>query len=150
MLVGLLLASQVSVHALTRMSKDEMSKVNGREGFVIDAKINFTLDHITYTDCDGDNGNCAADEGIVQLGSGVEGITVDNGTGGPIVMNGITVDAGPSALSNGNGAIVMNLPDESFDVNVDETYLGTSANSAFEMDVSGFDLGGINVDVGAN
>jgi hypothetical protein len=33
---------------------------------------------------------------------------------------------------------------------VDETYLGTTANSAFEMDVSGFDLGGINVDVGAN
>jgi hypothetical protein len=144
-ILGLSLLPTTNLHALESMSENEMSDVDASEGFAIDVDLDVVIDDITFTDGDGTTGTA----GVIQLGSGSGGVTLDNGSGGAADLNGFTVDADGDGLSSNAGAIVFGGPTGTFTFASDQVILG-GGSSAFQMDVNGIDVSNTTVQVGAN
>jgi hypothetical protein len=146
LLFFLLILPSPKLHALESMNEEEMSEVGAAEGFAIDIDLNAIIDDLTFTDGDG---NSSGNAGVIQLGSGTNGFTLDNGAGGTANLNGLTIDADQNALSDNSGAVVIGGPSGTLTMSADEVILG-GGGSAFQLDVNGIDVSNTTVKVGAN
>ncbi len=134
--------SPQSLPALESLSESEMSSVTGREGLTVDVDLDLLMNSIVLTDGDGAACCSGSANSTFQVGSGTNGIIIDDGSGGQADLNGITVDV------DGTGGVVVGGPSGIFDVEVDEFQFG--GNSGFNQGVRGVDVSNTNISVNDN
>lgn len=123
------------------LNEKEMQNVSAMEGVFLDFGLNITLDSAFIEDSDGESFS----PGTLQLGSGSDGIQIDDGSGRVAELKGLTVDV------DGSNFINFGLPEGRFSVEVDRVYLGDpSSESSLAIDASGIYAGEANLGVKPN
>lgn len=135
---SLLLSGSFVQAELSSISDEELGEVTGQSGITIDADVQVSVGAIDYVDADGD-GSGGATSGTLRL----QTVAFDDGSGGAVSLNGITVDVDGSGLKIG-------LPSITGTLSVGGLYLGNTTTSAGSLSVSNLNLSGTTVSISAH
>jgi hypothetical protein len=133
---------ETSINNLRIPSVVRLSPKN--EGINTDLDLDVRMDSIVLTD--GNGATCGSCSGTAnstfQLGSGTNGIRIDNGSGGQANLDDMTVDV------DQNEGVVVGGPSGNFDVQMDEIQFG--GGSGFGQELQNVNVSNTDISVRAN
>lgn len=103
---------------------------NSGDGLTINTELNLALNEIRMID-PGLNGFVS----VGEIGAG-DGIVIDNGSGGPASLTGMTIDA------DSTEGVVVNAPSGAIHADISDAHIGDASTSLGSFEATNFNVGG--------
>lgn len=130
----LLFAAAPACGGMVELEGTELASVTATQGLQIDINLELIVDSLEISGDGAGCPACSANPGVLLLGSGTDGLVINNGSGGVAPLTSLAVD-----IDRSNG-IVLNLPSGKFNVRVDETRIGTTSSGDRTLGFEAADL----------